>query len=268
MRPFIRWAGSKYRFKKEIISEFPETFRNYHEPFLGSGSIFFSLKALKRQWRHSYLSDINGNLIQTYWAVRDENERVCRVLETYLLRNSEDFYYEMRKNISTPAGFLYLNRAGFSGLYRENKSGEFNVPWRKHDFITMGKKISLDKDQIVQCGKYLRYFDPTIRKLRWDDALTDVNGGDVVYLDPPYIPYGDGGFVNYSADGFTEMNHMNLKAMIDQYVKKEVKFFLSNSYTELSVKIYGQPKKILNCSDSINSGVEKGTRKEGLWVFG
>src|SRR5688572_23853167 len=114
MKPFIRWAGSKYRCRNEIIKHFPIRFNNYFEPFLGSGSIFFNLYKCKRVFNKAYLSDINRNLINTYIAVRDEPERVKKVLLTYLERNSEEFYYAMRANVGTPSGFLYLNRACFS----------------------------------------------------------------------------------------------------------------------------------------------------------
>ena len=63
---FIRWAGGK----KWLIPFLPDIIGNtqvehYFEPFLGGGSIFFSLEHHKK----SYLSDANSELINTYIQV-------------------------------------------------------------------------------------------------------------------------------------------------------------------------------------------------------
>ena len=65
-RPFLRWAGSKRALLPHIVDALPSSYRTFHEPFLGSGSLFFLLRP-----RHALLSDSCSELIQTFEAVRD-----------------------------------------------------------------------------------------------------------------------------------------------------------------------------------------------------
>jgi DNA adenine methylase len=48
----------------------PDKFDAYHEPFVGGAALAFALRAAGRSER-MYLSDANGNLVNTYLAVRD-----------------------------------------------------------------------------------------------------------------------------------------------------------------------------------------------------
>ena len=67
VRPFLKWAGGKRQLLRELRRFIPSTFRAYHEPFLGSGAVFFDL------WRDGALTgrtcrltDINPDLVGVY----------------------------------------------------------------------------------------------------------------------------------------------------------------------------------------------------------
>lgn len=268
MKPLFGWVGSKARSAEFIIREFPTFFNNYYEPFLGSAAVYLNLGPCLRQWKHSFLSDANRNLVNCYKSVCDDTERVAKIVEHMCLRNSEEFYYEMRKQIASPSVFIYVMKAAFSSLYRENSSGEFNVPWRKSDFIKNNRKISADVELIKKFAEYVVKHPVTFKDCIWEHGLTGVNAGDVVYLDPPYLPYNDTGFVNYVAGGFNESDHIYLNNYAKQLKKKGCHVYLSNSISTASVRIFGNPTKIISLTDSVKAkSVDKGKREEGLWIY-
>ena len=48
VKPFIKWAGGKTQLLKTFQSYYPkqlkeQKIRNYYEPFLGSGAVFFDV---------------------------------------------------------------------------------------------------------------------------------------------------------------------------------------------------------------------------------
>lgn len=270
MKPFLPWPGSKAKCAEAIIEEFPQDFDTYFEPFLGSGAIFFAMRGnnSRRRFKRARLSDINANLINCWKAVMERPDAVATILTHCLARNSEAFYNEMRQQMSNPSVFLYVMRAGFSSMYRENLRGHFNVPWRKQDFVKHGKKISYDVEQLGLCSRYMAERNVELAVASWIDAIHDVKRGDVVYFDPPFLPYTDNGFVAYVAEGFGEGDHVFLRTQCRVLSEKGAFVALSNSDVPASRRIYGEPTKIITVANSVKStATNKGTRSEGLWIW-
>ena len=42
-KPFVKWVGGKRSLLSELLSRVPHDFRNYYEPFVGGGALFFAL---------------------------------------------------------------------------------------------------------------------------------------------------------------------------------------------------------------------------------
>lgn len=267
MDPFLPWPGSKAKCSAPIIAEFPKSFGTYYEPFLGSGAIFFALNT-HCQFERAELSDINRNLINCWSGVLNNTEHVKRMLEHCLARNSAEFYDAMRRQLSNPSVFLYVMRAAFSSMYRENLKGEFNVPWRKQDFEVKQKPISFNMERIDSCVRYMREKNVRLSVADWMDVCQLPKAGDAVYFDPPYIPYAKNGFTDYSAAGFSEGNHVFLRTQARLLAERGVYVALSNSLTENTVRIYGEPTKVISVTNSVKAkATTKGKRDEGLWVY-
>ena len=134
-RPFLKWAGGKGRLLRQYADLFPDKIESYHEPFLGSGAVFFRLRPKIKGGVN--LSDRIEELILTYRAVRDDVAGVIRRLKKHVY--DRDHYYRVRaqnparlSGAGRAARFIYLNRTGFNGLYRVNRSGQFNVPFGRY----------------------------------------------------------------------------------------------------------------------------------------
>jgi DNA adenine methylase len=128
--PFLRWAGSK-RGAIPVLRQFvPKKFNKYIEPFAGSACLFFHIRPEK-----AILADLNGELIETYAAIKRSPGHVGRALADLPFGREE--YYQIRQDQNVTrlsptqraARFIYLNRFCFNGLYRTNAAGKFNVPF-------------------------------------------------------------------------------------------------------------------------------------------
>ena len=70
-KPFLKWVGGKTQIINEIISKIPNQMNNYHELFLGGGSVLFAILSLQKQNKiviknKIYAYDINYDLINVY----------------------------------------------------------------------------------------------------------------------------------------------------------------------------------------------------------
>lgn len=133
--PFVKWIGGKGEIVKHIINLFPSDINTYYEPFLGGGSILFSLRPSV-----AVVNDINSELINCYNTIRDSPDLILKELENF--KNESDFYYQIREldrkndfhtlsNVFRASRFIYLNKTCFNGLYRVNNRGKFNAAFGK-----------------------------------------------------------------------------------------------------------------------------------------
>lgn len=231
MEPFLRWAGGKTWLKKEVKNYLPESFNDYYEPFLGGGSVFFSINHSGR----SFLSDINLELIHTYLQVRDNVEEVINFLKDF--KNNEKDYYLIRNlkfadSIQKAAQFIYLNKTSFNGIYRVNNKGEYNVPYGYKfgtDFIRQ-ENLYLTSQKLK--GVELRCFDFT-------EVVPFVKANDLVFLDPPYtVAHFNNGFIRYNQKLFSIQDQYRLADCLRKINDKGAKFILTNAYHEKIKEIF------------------------------
>ena len=261
MNPFLPWPGSKAKCSADIIDEFPTEIGTYFEPFLGSGAIFFGMGNYNslRRFKRARLSDTSVNLINCWKAVMERPEQVAKILAHCLERNNGDFYNEMRKQTTSPSVFLYVMIAASSSMARENLKGVLD---------TIGKRIRYDLDQIGLCSRYMAAKNVELAVASWIDAIHDVKRGDLVYFDPPYLPFTESGFVNYVAGGFGEGEHVFLRTQCRLLSEKGAFVALSNSDVPASRRIYGEPTKLISVTNAVKStATNKGKRSEGLWIW-
>ena len=241
MKPFIKWAGGKYRLADKLIPLIPSSFKpsknTYIEPMVGSGGFFF-----KYAPKQSYLSDINQNLIITYNIIKNDVNTLISSLKEHQELHNKEYFYDQRKKFNeliTNSGsdidiaslFIYLNRTCFNGLYRENSKGEFNVPIGSYK-----NPLICDEMNLLYVNKILQNI---IIKCHGYEHIKPKEG-DFVYFDPPYIPLDKTSFTKYSSDDFGEKDHRNLADFCCKLSKNGIFFMISNSNTKLTKEIYSQ----------------------------
>ena len=49
-KPFLKWVGGKTQIIESIISKVPAEMNNYHDTFLGGGSVLFAILSLHKPY--------------------------------------------------------------------------------------------------------------------------------------------------------------------------------------------------------------------------
>jgi DNA adenine methylase len=222
LRPPLKWAGGKRWQLPHLLpiwSQHRE--RRLIEPFCGGLAITLGLNPAR-----ALLNDVNPHLINFYRSLK-------RGLRTDLpMRNESRLFYRYRARFNrlladgegnTPeaaALFYYLNRTGYNGLCRFNRSGEFNVPFGRYKTI-----------------RYTADFSAfSIHLARWEFSNVDfekllLERRDFVYADPPY----DVEFTSYSQGGFGWQDQIRTAEWLSKHPGPVV---LVNQATERIVGLY------------------------------
>lgn len=234
--PVLKWAGGKRQLLPELVKRVPDAFAAYHEPFVGGGALFFELGSQGRLTR-AYLSDINPSLIDVYLALRDCVDETIELLKQH--RNEESYYYQIRalkpEELSLPARaarIIYLNKTCYNGLFRENRSGQFNVPFGLHKNPTI-----CDEPNLRAVSRQLQSVD--ISRRHFSSILETASPGDFVYLDPPYHPVSStANFTSYDRNGFGVREQIQLRDVFRELTSRGVRVMLSNSDTPFIRELY------------------------------
>ena len=262
--PFLKWAGSKRGLVDVLETMLPERFEAYHEPCMGGAALFFHL-AGKRRLRKGYvsLSDTCAPLVATFRAIKNEPARVLQLLDEMPI-NERHFMRirsisaEERAALSDPelaAWFLYLNKTGYNGMYRVNKKDVFNVPWGVTKEVQeaarlAGKRAPLppsvsrtkriaDSAVIHACSAVLRNLNASATVRPFEDVLHYARKGDLVYIDPPYLPTSaTADFTSYTPEGFGLKDHIRLRDVAVELKGKGVHVMISNSDVPLIRELY------------------------------
>ena len=257
-RPFLKWAGGKRQLLPQIRRFYPESFRNYVEPFVGSGAVFFDLhnRGLLSS-RHTTLIDSNADLVGCYLNVRDHTAEVVKSLSRLAAahkRDPEQHYYRVRNKRFNPgraritsgygpniqrytpqlaAMLIYLNRTGFNGLFRLNSQGAFNVPIGRYKNPTV-----CDADNLASVANALSS-NVTIVHGSFETVLKTAKKGDLVYFDPPYAPLTETAqFTSYTAAGFSTSDQERLQQVMVHLARKGCSVLLSNSTAPEISRLY------------------------------
>ncbi len=234
--PVLKWAGGKRQLLPEILSRLPARIGTYFEPFVGGGAVFFALAA-ERRFERAVLSDRNPDLVEVYLAIQSSVEDVIERLRHHRERHSEQEYYRVRdlrprSRVARAARTLYLNRTGFNGLYRVNKSGVFNVPFGRYE----NPKI-LDEARLRAASRAL--LDVELSVADFEASCLRARRGDAVYLDPPYLPVSaTGKFAEYHSEPFGLQEHARLAQVFTDLGGRGVTAVLSNSDTADTRRLY------------------------------
>ncbi len=249
----LKWPGGKKWLFKHVHDLIPLKINNYIEPFIGGGSFFFALckptvfsKAIITK---GYISDTNSKLIRFYQELKKNPVKVYRDSIELISNHTEETYYENREAFNGKVAerikekhsahqFIYLNRTCFNGVYRENNSGDFNVP------VGRRKQIAFpSKEYFEECANNLENFE--LNHCDFSETLKKAKKGDFIYLDPPYVdrPYESASYKTFRKYNAKEFSIEDLERMVEisNNLKSKCSILISNFSVDL-VKDYFKKK--------------------------
>lgn len=260
-KPFLKWVGGKTQIIHNVLDKIPKKINNYHELFLGGGSVLFAVLSLQKQGKIDiqgkiYAYDINESLIRVYKHVQNNKNDLFDYIQRYINEydaikgteinrkpatleeaktSKESYYYWIRDkynkmdekdSVERSALFMIINKLCFRGMYREGPNG-YNVPYGHYKKTpTIITKEELDTvSELIQ--------GVVFECCGFETSITKPTKDDFVYLDPPYAPENAKSFVGYVADGFDLDAHSRLFDGIKELNQKKIHFAMSNAKVDL-----------------------------------
>ncbi len=261
-RPVLKWAGGKQQMLDVLLRHIPQHYNRYIEPFFGGGALFFALHST-----NAVIGDANPELINLYRVIASDVEALIAALEG--MQPDEQTFYAIRaadvaqlSAIEQAARTIYLNRTCFNGLYRVNRSGEFNVPFGRY------------KDPLICDAPNLRAVSQalqgvTIVHADYQETLRSfAQPGDLVYLDPPYVPishYSD--FKRYTKEQFYEQDHHILAQEVHRLHALGCQVLVTNSNHPLVHELFKDYRiEVHQTRRNINKNAAKRTGEDVLVI--
>jgi DNA adenine methylase len=288
-KPIIKWVGGKTQILELLLNKFPKKMNNYHEIFIGGGSVLLGLLELKKnktiKVNNIFAYDYNEHLINLYKCIKENPEKLYNeIIKLANIYNScveikgnkkpetfeeaklskESYFYWLRKEFNKnkedlyyqSALFVFINKTCFRGMYRTGPNG-FNVPFGHYK-----KPTIINKEHLLYISELIK--DVKFIRLDFNESMKNIKNNDFTYLDPPYYPTNPKSFVKYNKKGFNVDNHNQLFKNCKELYKNKNKFIMSNSSAQFVIDYFKDICKIniVDCKRRINSKKPNSTAKE------
>jgi len=175
----LRYPGGKSRALKQILPIIPK-FKEFREPMVGGGSIFFALKKLNPDCKF-WINDVNKELFLFWKYLKEEPEKMIKEISKLKEEYNKDgkklyeILFSMKSDFGRAVRFFILNRITFSGL---SESGGYSEQAFKTRFTDSSIERLKKASKVLQNTKITNEdYEKIILK----------EGEDVfIFLDPPY----------------------------------------------------------------------------------
>lgn len=177
LRPFLRWTGTTREFLDYITKCLPAEYSRAVFPTIGGGGLYFSLKPTQ-----AIISDPNPAICNLYQVIATDADALIQEVQKYSVDRT--FFYQLKKKsiedldeVQRAARTLFLNNLCFSGMYPEDKKGNFCGIFGK-----IRHPIFLKSEVLLTISKQLHGAEILPAGL---DVLFEklVQKGDFIYLD-------------------------------------------------------------------------------------
>ncbi|HEY9598051.1 MAG TPA: DNA adenine methylase, partial [Cyanophyceae cyanobacterium] len=183
----IQYQGSKRNLASIILRFLPSKVGRLVEPFAGTAaiSIAASSKCIAQEF---WINDLNKPLVKLLELIVEKpNEIADKYVHVWNEQHNDSIshYLQVREEFNRtnePKLFLYLLARCVKGAVRYNSDGFFNQSPDKRRKGTRPEKMRKNIEGVSRLLKGKCKFTC----LDYRDVLAEVQGNDLVYMDPPY----------------------------------------------------------------------------------
>lgn len=238
LKPLLRWAGGK-RWLAESLREVAALVNpsDYIEPFAGGAGVF-----LGSAWPRAVLGDSNRTLMACYEGLARDAPVVRRKLVRLTVDKST--YQRVatarpRSSTGQAARLLYLNRTAYGGIYRENVTGQYNVPYAGD----RGLATILKHNRLEDTGEALRC--ALLHCGDFEETLEHATPSSLVFCDPPYsLPGGETTFRRYGRQPFDWEDQLRLSRVLQRVVAAGATAIITNAPNEQVQALYPEAEAL------------------------
>lgn len=225
--PPIKSQGIKTKLIPWINDIAPKVNGRWIEPFLGTGVVAFNSGS-----KSAILNDTNPHIVNFYRGIQNNSisaplMRIYLETEGELLRRGDEngysHYRKVRERFNrefSPYDFIFLSRAGFNGMMRFGKKGNWNIPFCKKPNRFAQAYVTKIVNQVSDVARIIR---PEPEWVFFNKSFSEIiplaTKDDLIYCDPPYF----GRYVDYY-NGWTEKDE---ELLFNQLNSTDAKFILS-----------------------------------------
>jgi len=292
VKPILKWVGGKTQILDKLFIDFPTHINNYHEIFLGGGSVLLTLLTYVKNGTikidgNIYAYDLNEPLIYMYKNIQsnhnllyDEIQKIITEFNSCVVgsgsgsvnrnpasideakNNKENYYYWIRtlyNNLTPDNKKTVYGSALFIFLNKTCFRGVFrlgpkgfNVPYGHYSNPEIVNKEHLNLVHELIQNVIFKSCDFNESLSLSSNCILE---NDFIYLDPPYAPETSTSFVGYTENGFGIDKHTQLFNLIHELNQKKIKLMLSNADVTLIRNNFSDNYKITSilCKRAINS---------------
>lgn len=179
-KPFLKWVGGKTQIIKDIISKIPKEMDNYHELFLGGGSVLLAVLSLQKQNKiviknKIYAYDINFVLINVYKHIQSNKDELYKYINLYLKEydSIKNHNIKIDDNIDSKEIKKYLSKKRKPNSIEEAKTSK-----ESYYYWIRNKYNNIDKNTI-ECSALFMFINKTCFRGMYREGRTGYN-----------VPYG------------------------------------------------------------------------------
>ena len=226
--PPIKSQGIKTKLVPWIMELKPKAGGKWIEPFLGTGVVAFN-----SSYKKAILNDTNPHIINFYKGIQ-QKVITAALMKQYLEKEGEilskaenngyEHYLKVRTRFNSgafsPYDFIFLSRAGFNGMMRFGRKGNWNIPFCKKPDRFAQAYITKITNQVATVSQIIQPEpDWTFYNKSFADIIPLATENDIIYCDPPYY----GRHVDY----FNSWTEEDEGLLFDLLSKTKAKFILS-----------------------------------------